>query len=59
MTEYKISNVVLTVNDFANNVGRLSFDFEYTPKATEGDEQVPVTTTYYFSGVLRETPANM
>ncbi len=59
MTEYKISNVVLTVNDFANNVGRLSFDFEYTPKAAEGDEQVPVTTTYHFSGVLRETPANM
>ncbi|MDE5706549.1 hypothetical protein [Muribaculum sp.] len=59
MTEYKISNVVLTVSDFANTGGRLTFDFEYTPKPAEGDEEVPVTTTYHFSGVLREAPANM
>lgn len=54
MTEFKISNVTLSVVDFENNVGRLEFDFDYTPEAAEGE--TPVTTSYHFSAVLRETP---
>ena len=55
-TTYKISNISFSVSDFANSVGHLSFDFEHTPKAAEGE--TPVTTTYRFSGTLRQTYTN-
>ena len=54
MTEFKISNITFSVVDFGNNVGRLEFDFDYTPKPAEGESAV--TTSYHFSAVLREAP---
>lgn len=56
MTDYKVSNVRLTVGDFSGSVNTIEFDFEYTPKVAEGE--TPVTKNYHFSAVLRESPAN-
>lgn len=49
-TDYAVSNIAMVVGDLVNNVGRLTFDFEYTPVGATAP------TTYHFNATLRESP---